>query len=95
MSELPAQIAPARAAAPSQRDQNRADFPRLAALVDEVRARFPGAKLLAGVEDDREVGRVDDELRAGYAQSLLPPDPEPIQDQLNRQYAADRGVGRC
>lgn len=41
----------------------RAEHPGLAALGDELRAAFPGVKLLGGIEDGREVGKVDDSLR--------------------------------
>ena len=47
------------------RDKNRAEFPGLAALVDEVRRHFPEAKLLHGEEGGREVGKRPADLGEG------------------------------
>lgn len=40
------------------REKNRAEFPQLAALVDEVRRYFPDAKLVHGEEGGREIGKL-------------------------------------
>ena len=46
------------------RDRNRAEFPKLAQLMDQARARYGAdVKLVAGIEDGREIGKVDDEFR--------------------------------
>lgn len=46
-----------------QRQKNREAMPNLAALVDELRERFPGAKVMWGQDlvTGKEVGKRDDE----------------------------------
>jgi len=40
-----------------EREKNRREFPTVAKIVDEIRKRFPTAKLIYGVEPDgREIG---------------------------------------
>lgn len=51
------------------RDRNRAQFPTVAGMVDEVRKFFgPGVKLLHGQEPDgREVGKAPDYFSGGVS----------------------------
>jgi len=47
-----------------KRESNRDQFPGLASIVDQFRAVFgPDVKLIAGIENGREIGKVDDDLR--------------------------------
>lgn len=71
---------------------NRAAFPQLAALVDEIRERYPEARLVAGIEDWREIGKVDDELRVAYGQASVPAVTETEEDRLRGLYAAERAA---
>ena len=52
------------------REQNRANFPELAALVDAFRAKGFDVRLLAGIERGKEIGKVDDALRETYAREI-------------------------
>lgn len=87
MSAPDASRARAQAAA-----DHRAAYPKLADLVDDFRKSHPGARLLAGIEDGREVGRVDDDLRELRAMAQLPPATETEQERLLRVYAAERAA---
>ncbi|MEJ7746325.1 MAG: hypothetical protein WKF61_06160 [Luteimonas sp.] len=53
----------------NDRDQNRADFPKLAEMVDMVRSTCPDVKLVGGIEEGREIGKVSDELRELYREA--------------------------
>ena len=53
----------------SERERNRREFPKLAGLLDMVREFYPEARLVAGIEDGREIGKVDDALRRSYARN--------------------------
>lgn len=44
-----------------KREQNRAAFPELARIMDQVREQFPNAKLIHGTENGRELGRLPPE----------------------------------
>lgn len=50
----------------SERERNRADFPLLAGMLDMVRATYPEARLVGGIEHGREIGKVDVWLRESY-----------------------------
>ena len=76
----------------SERERNRADFPKLADMIDMVRAYHPSVRLVAGIENGREVGKVDDEMRQQYAQ-FQAPQVETESERLKRQYDADRSKG--
>ena len=41
----------------SARERNRAEFPQIAWICDEVRKVFPNAQFLHGEEDGREIGK--------------------------------------
>lgn len=47
----------------NERERNRQQFPQLAGLVDAFRKEGFEVKLLAGIENGREIGAVDDALR--------------------------------
>lgn len=54
------------------RDRNRDAFPQLAGLVDQFRKVFgDDVKLIAGIENGKEIGKVDDELRASAREAGL------------------------
>ena len=73
----------------SEREANRVAFPSLAEMVDMVRAYHPGVRLVAGIEGDREVGKVDDEMRREYAQ-FQAPQVETETERLYREDAVQR-----
>lgn len=45
------------------REQNRASFPELAKIMDDVKKFFPNAKLLHGQENGREIGKEPEWVR--------------------------------
>lgn len=53
----------------SERERNRREFPKLAGILDMVREFYPEARLVAGIEDGCEIGKVDDALRRSYARN--------------------------
>ena len=54
LETLAAREADRRAA---QRASNRASFPQIASICDQVKAMFPSAQLLHGEESGREIGK--------------------------------------